>query len=172
MVRLSGLADGLHEFDFDLDQRFFEQFEQSEITQGRVKVHVELEKKAGTMTLRFALSGDVDVVCDRCLTPFRAPFETSQRMFLKPGDEPGEVNDEVVVIARDAHEVDVAQWLYEFIVLALPVQRIHPDGADGQEGCDPVMLQHLRAHQAGSAQEEKTSDPRWDALKDIKGKSK
>ena len=33
----------------------------------------------------------------------------------------------------DEHELDIKQYLYEFIHLALPIQRVHPEDKDGQE---------------------------------------
>ena len=69
-VRISGLGEGDHNFSFELDRQFFVLFEHSEISKGKVQAEVILEKKAGVYTLHFALDGQVEVVCDRCLEKF------------------------------------------------------------------------------------------------------
>ncbi len=168
-VRISGLGEGLHDFSFELDDAFFALFEQAEISHGRLNATVVLEKKAGAMALHFSLKGEVEVCCDRCLGSFMAPVENEQRIFVRSGEDVGELDDEVMVIHPDDHEIDVTQLLYEFTVLALPVQRIHPEDENGLPGCDPEMLRRLEAHSARHEKEEIETDPRWDALKGIKG---
>lgn len=168
-MRISGLGDGDHGFIFELDQEFFALFEHPDMENGRVKARVILEKKAGVLALHFVLSGEVLVTCDRCLEPFMTPIETSQTMYVKWGDTPGELEDDVLVIGRDEHEIEVGQYLYEFIILALPYQRIHPSDKEGKPACDPEMLKKLEAHRAKEIDQ---TDPRWDVLKGIIEKNK
>jgi len=168
-VRISGLGDGDHDFLFDLDQQFFVLFEHPDMKNGRVKTRVIFEKKAGILVLHFSLTGEVEVTCDRCLELFMTPIETAQSMYVKLGDNSGEIEDDVLVIERDEHEIEVGQYLYEFIVLALPYQRIHPSDKNGNPSCNPEMLEKLEAHRA---KETDQTDPRWDALKGIIEKNK
>jgi uncharacterized metal-binding protein YceD (DUF177 family) len=169
-VRLSGLSDGEHDFQFVLDQEFFASLEQSEIEKGEVEASVMLEKKPGAMSLDFQLTGSVEVTCDRCLEPFMAGIETSQTIYVKLGETPGEIEDDVIMIHKDDHEIEVGQLMYEFIVLALPLQRIHPENDEGFPACDPEMIRHLD-HQ-GSFDKQEENDPRWDALKEMIGKKR
>lgn len=134
-VRISGLGDGNHIFSFELDRRFFVLFEQSEISNGNVHATVGLEKKQGVLSLHFELSGEVEVLCDRCLENFMTEIHSTDTIFVKMGDTPGELEDDVLVIGRRDHEIEVGQYFYEFIVLALPYQRIHPD--------DSMEIQHV-----------------------------
>lgn len=171
-VRISGLGEGNHDFSFELDNAFFASFENPDLERGLVTADVILEKKAGHLSLHFVLSGKVEVVCDRCLDPFMKPVSAKQKLFVKHGDERGEIDDDVIVISRDMSEIDVAQHLYEYVVLALPVQKTHPDTEEGDPTCNPEMLEKLES--LGSNEEETTeeTDPRWDALKDILDKNK
>ena len=82
-VRLSGLADGEHDFSFELDQQFFASLEQSEIERGNVKTDIVLEKKPGVLSLHFNLKGKVEVICDRCLESFMTEIDTMQMIFVK-----------------------------------------------------------------------------------------
>ena len=171
-VRISGLGDGNHDFSFDLDRQFFVLFEQSEIDNGNVHTEVSLEKKQGLLSLHFKLEGEVEVMCDRCLQDFMIEVSTTQTIFVKMGDTPGEVEDDVLIIGRDDHEIEVDQYLYEFIMLALPYQKIHPEDSDGNPTCNPEMLKKLDAHRTKEPDKEEKIDPRWDALKGIIEKNK
>jgi uncharacterized metal-binding protein YceD (DUF177 family) len=114
------------------------------------------------------LFGEVEVQCDRCLETFLTPVESRQTIFVKLGENPGEIEDDVIMIHKDDHEVEVGQLMYEFILLSLPYRRIHPEDENGQPTCDPEMIRQLEDH-AGSSDEDHGTDPRWDALKGIIG---
>jgi uncharacterized metal-binding protein YceD (DUF177 family) len=88
------------------------------------------------------------------------------------GETPGEIEDDVLIIGRDDHEIEVGQYLYEFIMLALPYQKVHPDDSEGQSTCNPEMLKKLDAHSTKEPDGEENIDPRWDALKGIIEKNK
>ena len=97
---------------------------------------------------------------------------TTQTIFVKLGETPGEVEDDVLMIERDDHEIEVGQYLYEFIILALPYQKVHPDDSAGNSGCNQEMLKKLDAHRTKESDKEEKTDPRWDALKGIIEKNK
>ena len=171
-VRISGLGDGEHDFLFELDQQFFVLFEHPDIKDGKVEAKVIFEKKAGILALHFSLKGEVEVICDRCLEAFKTGISSRQTIYVKWGEEIGEIEDDVLIVGRDEHEIEVGQYLYEFIILALPYQRIHPEDADGNSTCNPEMLKKLEAHQAQETDQSELTDPRWDVLKGIIEKKK
>ena len=166
-VRISGLGEGDHDFSFELDRQFFALFEHPEIENGNVHANVTLEKKPGVFSLHFSLKGEVEVVCDRCLEKFMSAINTVQSVFVKMGDLKGEIEDDVLMIQRDDHEIEVGQYLYEFIILALPYQKVHPEDTQGNSTCDPEMIKQLDAHSYKEPEQKEKSDPRWDALKGI-----
>ncbi|GAH01766.1 unnamed protein product, partial [marine sediment metagenome] len=84
----------------------------------------------------------------------------------------GEIEDDVLIIGRDDHEIEVGQYLFEFILLALPYQKVHPDDSEGHSTCNPEMIKQLDAHRSSEADKEEKIDPRWDALKGIIEKNK
>lgn len=170
-VRVSGLGEGKHTFSYDLDQDFFALFEQTEIEHGNVSAQVILEKETGVMVLYFHLEGEIEVICDRCLDPFMMKISSDQRLVVKRGDIPGEIEDDVIVIGHEDHEIDIRQFLYEFVVLALPCKKIHPVDENGLSGCNPAMIEKLKTHQEKDDRREGGTDPRWNALKEITGKN-
>lgn len=165
-VRISGLVEGDHDFTFELDQKFFASLEQAEIEKGHLKADLVLEKKIGVFSLHFHLVGEVEVNCDRCLEPFMAEIDTEQTIFVKLGEEAGEIEDDVIMIHRDDHEIEVGQYMYEFILLALPYQRYHPNDHKGVPACNPDMIRRLEELQ-GKEENTDQTDPRWDTLKGI-----
>jgi len=166
-IRISGLVDGNHDFSFELDEKFFASLDESIIEKGRLEAQVVLEKKTGVLAMHFSLKGEVEVLCDRCLEPFMTMVESEQTIFVKFGETHGELEDDMIMIHKDDYEIEVGQLMYEFIVLALPYSKVHPDNEQGRSGCNPEMLQKLSEHQ-GEADNEIEIDPRWDALRGIK----
>jgi len=171
-VRISGLGEGDHNFSFELDREFFGLFEHSEISRGNVKADLILEKNKNVFSLHFSLEGQVEVPCDRCLEEFLLDISARQTIFIKTGETTGEVEDDVLIIGKDDHEIDVGQYMYEFIILALPYQRIHPDDAEGKSACNLEMLNKLNAHRIEGPEGKEETDPRWDVLKGIIEKNK
>lgn len=171
-IRISGLGEGDHDFSFELDREFFVLFEHPEINNGNVHADVILEKKTGVFALHFSLTGKVEVICDRCLEKFMTGISTTQTIFVKIGEEPGEIDDDVLIIVRDDHEIEVGHFMYEFIMLALPYQKVHSDDSDGNSTCNPEMLEKLDAHRSKETEKNDETDPRWDALKGIIEKKK
>ena len=171
-VRISGLGEGGHDFSFELEREFFVLFEHPEINNGKVHAEVILEKKPGVFALHFSLEGEVEVMCDRCLDKFMTGVSTTQTIFIKLGEEPGEIEDDVLIIGRDDYEIEVGHYMYEFIMLALPYQKVHPDDSDGNSTCNPEMLKKLNAHRSKEPERNDETDPRWDALKGIIEKKK
>jgi uncharacterized protein len=163
-IPVSGIKEGHRTFGFEIDKEFFDQFEESEIKDGELIAVAEIEKNSTHLDLDIKISGKVRVCCDRCLEMFDHPVECENRLLIKFGHKADENDPEIIILPRDEHELDLKQYLYEFIHLALPIRRIHPDNADGISTCDPVMLQKLKEHLV----EEATSiDPRWDELKKL-----
>jgi uncharacterized metal-binding protein YceD (DUF177 family) len=165
-VRISGVGEGNHRFSFDLGEEFFTSFDQPEVQNGIIRADVVLEKTMGFMALHFTLEGEVELICDRCLDPFMTPVRALQTIYVKTGDTPGELEDNVIMIGKEEHEIEVGQLMYEYIVLSLPVQKIHPADSLGRSACDPEMLRRIEALSPGETRG-KSGDPRWDALKGI-----
>ena len=162
-VRISGLQYGLHEFEFNIGSSFFAIMDHPDIEGGKVSALVILEKKPEMMSLKFHLKGALEVVCDRCLDKYLQAIQANEVLYVKFGEEDEEMNENVIIVSRDAHEIIIDQYLFEFMVLALPYKRIHPDREDGSPGCNLEMINKLNEHIVEDTHD--TYDPRWDELK-------
>jgi len=163
-IGLSGLKEGRHTIDFEIDNKFFESFEESEIKEGSLFANIELEKRSTHIDLLIRISGKVNVCCDRCLEMFFYPVESESRLLIKFGKKIADADPDIISLTTDDHELDLQQHLYEYIHLALPIKRVHPDDQYGNSTCDPEMLKKLREH---IVEEENENDPRWDELKKL-----
>ena len=162
MIPVSGLALGVHDFKFDIEDSFFADLDYSEVKQGTVAVALHVVREELMMTLTFNIDGKVRVTCDRCADEFDIPIQSEQVFFIKLGSEEVEESDDVAVVPADQHAYDVRSLIYEYIILAIPIHRVHPEGQ-----CNPEVLA-LLSHDEEPDEEETVVDPRWAALKDVK----
>lgn len=159
IIAFSGLSLGNHSFEFDLDDRFFECFEGSEIAHGKFHVEMELEKKERLLNFNFHFEGTVCVACDRCAEEFDMPLEGDDHLLVKFGDETSEMDDDIMVLHHEETKLDVSGYIYDMISVMIPFRKIHPDKEDGTSGCNPDMLDRIESMQILSQ-----TDPRWEKL--------
>jgi len=168
-IHFKGLKVGKHLFNFEVDKKFFDEFEEGELKQGKLLVDLILTKQSQMLDLNISINGQVEVVCDRCLDNFDLPISFNGSLFVKFGNEKGEEGDEIIILTQDDNEINLAQYIYESISLSLPIQRFH--GMNGLKGkCNKEMIEKLKSHLSSSSSKEETQDvdPRWEKLKDIK----
>lgn len=167
-----GLATGDHHFDFEVDGRFFEAFEGSEIHEGSARVSVDMDKQSNVSILRIGIRGEVAVECDRCLEKFMIPVEYEGTLYVRYSETENECDGEVMWIGPAETEISLAQYIYESICLSLPYQRVHPDDRDGNSTCDPDMLARFRIVSGeefdGMMASEGGNASPWEKLKEIK----
>ena len=157
-IPVSGLDNGLHEYDFSIDGSFFQCFPESPIKDGSVAVHFIFDKSTDMYTMTFQLEGTVKTACDRCLEEFDLPIEDDQILLVKFDEKEWEDAD-IIYIPKETPMLNVARYIYEFINLAVPIAKTHDD-ADGD--CDPEMLKFLKQQEED---EPSTFSSVWDALK-------
>ncbi len=162
-----GLTLEEHHFEYLIDASFFNLMEGSLIEDGKLKANVTLTKQSNMMTLDFDIKGDVYTTCDRCLEPITVPLKSTNRLLVKFGEVYDEPTDEIIVLPHDEHTMNIAQFLYEFIGLSLPVQCIHGEIEGNKQTCDPQMVEKLKTLSAAGSSNESDSDPRWDALRKL-----
>lgn len=165
-IAFQGLTDGLHEFDFIIDDMFFENLEYSEIKKGSLNAHVELNKKPHLLEFMFNIKGSVEITCDRCLDEFDFQVDYNGRLFVKFSDTEEELDDNVICLSPEEHEINIAHYLYESISLSLPLKRVHPTDKKGKPLCNPEMLKKLKEYEINAPADEDV-DPRWDELKKL-----
>ena len=165
-IPFRGLNEGKHAYEFSIDHKFFDLFPESEIKEGELNAMVDVIKRANGLEAEFAITGKVKVTCDRCLDEFDFPISTKEKLFFEFGEESLEVTDELIMLSAAENMLNLGQYIYEFINLSLPLQRIHPNDKSGKSLCNPVMLEKLNQLIVHNDDNE-IEDPRWGKLKDL-----
>ena len=170
IIQFVGLGLGLHEYQFEVKDSFFLDHEYSEIQKANIVVDLKLLKQSQMMVLEFEISGTVRTECDLCTGEFDLPISGNYKLIVKVGgSDTGNEDDDIITIAANEHELDVAQYIYEYITLSFPINRVHPLDKKGKSTCDKETLEKLEKFLTEEEKkEEEQTDPRWAGLKNIK----
>lgn len=183
-IPLRNLADGLHKFEYVLDDQYFKAIgdADSDIRRGKVNVEVIVKCVSSTFEFSFTQNGEVHVPCDRCLDDILIETNSTNRLVVKFGHEYSEESDEIVIIPEEEGEINIAWFLYEFVMLSLPMKHVHAPGK-----CNKMMSSKLNKHKVAAADSDdsldivddddfddpveeeagEVTDPRWDGLKGL-----
>ena len=147
-----GLKEGLHEFQYEIDDGILEDlgYEHPDFSNLKVLVDLKFEKHSSFFMLHFDLDGHLDVLCDRCGDPLKLRLWDEFNLVIKLTDSAEEAERQnekeeadVIFMPRSETVIDVSNWIFEFIMLSIPIQKIHPDREDGTSGCNPEALKLL-----------------------------
>jgi uncharacterized metal-binding protein YceD (DUF177 family) len=161
-ISFVGLKIGKHEFEFDINDSFFETLPYSLIEKGTLKVWLDLEKKESMLLTSFYIDGTVEMVCSRCNEPMQTAVEGDLQLIYKFGHESYDDDENLIVISPDSYEIDITQPIYELITVSLPSRPIHEEGQ-----CDEEMVKLIEKFQSKEKKESDEVDPRWSALKNL-----
>ena len=159
------LKTGTHQFQFEIDDTFFKDFDNGDLAGGNLTIDCTMDKQERMLIFDITIRGTLEVTCDRCLEDLDLPVEGNERLIAKFGNEEIEENDEIIVIPEQDYEIDLSQYLYEYINLILPYRKVHGEDENGNSLCNPDIIKKIEEHT-----EEEATDPRWDALKKLKNK--
>ncbi len=168
-IAFAGLKQGKHEFKFELDNTFFESFGYEDFNSANVIVDVELDKRSTLMDLVMEGSGSVNVNCDVTDEPFDMPIDAAMDIVVKFGDSFNDENEDLLILPHGDYQMNIAQYLYEMIVLSIPYKKTHPGIEDGTLQSDVLdKLEELKPSGPKETEEDIEMDPRWEALKNLK----
>jgi uncharacterized metal-binding protein YceD (DUF177 family) len=169
LIQFVGLKLGKHQFDYQLDNTFFGHFEFEEFNDSNIKVAVLLEKKTTMLELIIKHKGTVNVPCDLTSEEFDLPIKGEIKLIVNFGDTFNDENEELLVLPHGEYEFNIAQYIYESIILSVPTKRVHPGVKDGTLDSKALeVLNNLAPTEVKEEEEEdKDTDPRWDDLKKL-----
>ena len=166
-----GLKLGEHQFEFNIGKQFFEYFEYDEFNDADIKLVVTLTKKVTLLEFALSFDGFVNVNCDVTNEPYNQEISGEYHLVVKFGDSFNNENDDLLIVPHGSSEVNIQQYVYESLVLAMPARRIHPGIEDGTLKSDILIkLEELSLKQENinnSSEEDEATDPRWDLLKKL-----
>jgi len=164
LIPFVGLKQGKHQFEFEIDKKFFEYFDFDEYENVNIKVDLTLDKKSTMLELSFKHKGTVNVPCDISNENFDLPVKGKLNLIVKFGEEYNDENDEMLVLPHGEYQVDVSQYIYEMIVLSVPLKRVNPESV--RNSVTQNKIEPATEKPAGTDTKEET-DPRWDKLKNL-----
>lgn len=127
----------LHEFEGDND--FFEALDQNLIEKGHFKTTIVLNKNETMIQMIYTIIGSVELSCDRSLDLFDFPVNINQKMILKFSDHNEEITEELMLIDRNLQYINVAQDIFDFIGLQIPIKKLHPRFLEDEITYDSLM---------------------------------
>lgn len=161
-VNIISLSHTVHLFNYEFGDEFLRFYGSDLAPQGSFRADVSLNKHETFIEADFVIKGSVSLVCDRSLESFDHPLELNRRIMFKFGDHDEEITDEIVMINRDSATLELGQYIYEFISLAVPLKKLHPRFGHEDETSGGII------YTSGGDESESNEDPRWDILKKLK----
>ena len=172
-IAFVGLKPGVHEFSYEVNDRFFEEYNEQDFRNAEAKVKLLLEKNTGFMILRFEIGGRTEVTCDRCNNNLPLQLFDEFRITVKITDDPELMNEQeedpdVYYLSRGESHLYVKDWIYEFINLSIPMQKTCEfENMDGPY-CNPAAREVLKNLKP---EDNAGTNPIWKGLEKFKGMS-
>lgn len=178
-----GLKNGTHTYTYNIGKPFFDLVEadSSEFESVDVQVVVHFNKHTDFFELKFEINGAVEVPCDRCGDVFNLPLWDEFNLIIKLKEPTGEEDEDdteddgdIVFLSKNETVIDLSEWIYEFLLLSMPMQKIHPLDAEGNSTCNKENLallekltqQALEAEEKAKEEETKSIWKGLDAFRD------
>ncbi len=151
-IKLFDLDEGANRFDYRLEQDFFDGFGTMEFEKAGIDATVNITKHGQLMEVDLHTRGHVELLDDRTAEPYMQPLSGSIRTVLRFGPEYNDDNDDLILIPFDTPVFNVAQLLYESVLLSIPMKHLDP-----QRPYEEEDTENEPAH----------IDPRWMELKKL-----
>jgi uncharacterized metal-binding protein YceD (DUF177 family) len=169
-IAFVGLKPGVHEFEYPITDKFFEAYPGQDFKHCTATVKLALDKQNGFMLLKFEVGGKVDVSCDRCGNDLPLDLWDEFRIVVKLVENPDEMNNEeedpdVYYISRTESHLHVSDWIFEFINLSIPMQKMCEDNEIGGPKCNKEVLEMLKKMDQGK---DDAPNPLWKGLEKFK----
>lgn len=169
-IGISSLKNGIHEFSYSLDDAFFSSFSAQDFSKSELKVQLQMDKKDRIFLLEFEITGHLLTNCDRCGDEFEMEIWDAFPLIVKRVEDPLQMETEntdpnIAYISKQEPVMNVAKWVYEFALLSIPMQRIHPNDEYGKSTCNQKALKLLADMET---EKTKIKNPLWEGLEKFK----
>ena len=171
-IAFVGLKPGIHEFEYAIDDKFFVDYQEQDFRHCIAQVKLTLDKKVGFMLLKFEVGGKLEVTCDRCGNNLPLDLWDDFNIVVKMVEDPAVMNEQeedpdVYYISRGESHLRISDWIYEFINLSIPMQRMCTVEEMGGPHCNKEVLAMLKKLDA-DAQHNEPQNPLWKGLEKFK----
>jgi uncharacterized metal-binding protein YceD (DUF177 family) len=160
-----GLNDESHLFEYQIDNTFFDAYNFDEYFDANIHIGLTFNKKSTVFVLTFVAKGTVNVTCDVSGETFDQEINGDLSLIVRFEDEFNDENEEILILPYSAFQINVAQYIYEMVVLNVPSRRVHPKVLDGT--LESEALERLDTLRVTKEKPTEDVDPRWDKLKSL-----
>jgi uncharacterized metal-binding protein YceD (DUF177 family) len=169
-IDIFNLTNKDYQYEFEFDEQLFAAFSDSPFQKGKGECKVALKKSETMIVLTFDVVGTVGLVCDRSLEEFDYQLDFEEKMILKFGEEDVEVSESMAIIHRDTQQINIGQFIYEFIMLDIPMKKLHPKFEEDEEDDEEneSLIYSSDDSNEDDDDDNNENDPRWDILKKLK----
>ncbi|MFP5040508.1 YceD family protein [Parasediminibacterium sp. JCM 36343] len=169
-IAFVGLRPGVHDFEYKIDNKFFAAYGEQDFIDCEAIVKLQLDKKNGFLQLKFDIDGNAAVVCDRCSNPLDKQLWEEFNIIVKMVDDPDTMNQQeedpdIYYISRSESHLKIADWIYEFVSLSIPLQKMCSDEEIGGGQCNKEVLAKLKQMEE---EVNKLANPLWKGLEKFK----
>ncbi len=148
-ITLKGLSSGSHVFDLHIDQKFFDDMENTDVRDANLDIKLTVKVANDRYDLLFHVTGEITTICDRCLDDLVIPIDATYHLMVEYGDDYNDESDQLLIIPHSDNYLNVAYMIYDTVVLAIPMKHVHPMGK-----CNRQMTAMLRKHSARNNDED------------------
>lgn len=163
VIDIYRLHNKLHQYEFEVNDVFFNNLDQDIVKSGELKAIIDLEKNDSFLGMDVRIEGNLELICDRSLEPFQHPIREHRKVIFKYGDREQELDHDVIMITNDTQQIDIGQHIFEFIGLAIPMKKLHPKYDEESDDCGSLVYSSK-----GDVESKSEIDPRWKKLNDLK----
>tara|TARA_B100001057_G_scaffold415364_1_gene432876 strand:- start:592 stop:1107 length:516 start_codon:yes stop_codon:yes gene_type:complete len=165
LINFASLKKGKQSLVIDIDDKFFAKFNFFDFENVNLKVVVEIEKQETFINFSLLIIGSVEVLCDLSIEKFKLPVQSNFNFTVKFGKVFESKNDELIILAIGAKDIDISQQIYETVILSIPERKVHPGVQNGTLKSETLdKLEVLKPNQKKFS---KKTDPRWNKLKNL-----
>jgi len=165
-IDIIGLNNQEYKYQYPIDHLFFRNFENNEIEKSSLNCKIVLNKTDNYIDASFQIDGFVELICDRSLDKFDYDLNLNNRILFKYGEEDREIDDEVEMISRTRQTINMAQYIYEFVITGIPMKKLHPRYTENDTEEEIVYSSGSTPEE--SEKKDQEMDPRWEALKKLR----
>ena len=177
-ISFIGLKNGEHTFEYQVDSDFFKNFNYDDFNSIQANISVLLNKKATLLEVNLKAKGIANVPCDVTNEDFDLPIANEFNLIVKFGEEFNNDHDEILIVPFNEYEINLTQYIYELVALAIPVKRVSPEAAEDEfdedefdfifdSDDDEIELDESEMEDSEDDSEHEDIDPRWEKLKKL-----
>jgi len=167
-IDIINLKNQEYQYEFTIDLSFFNQFEECEFENCSLDCFIVLRKTEGFIETNFHIQGQIELECDRSLDKFNHSIDLNKKMVFKFSNEDKEIDIEVELISRNRQNIDMSQYIYEFISMGIPMKKLHPKYNNENQNNDEQLFYSSTVDDSQTVKNKEEIDPRWEALKKLK----